>query len=157
MESVEKLFELLSSDPITTQIKAVTRVLIRGIIEDADRTKKEAEQVKAEYQRRLDRLDPDFGTFQNAMQGTMEEAVTRIHGAICTSVADALQDQLMAEPEQVGDTNAEAQNQIQESQAIGRQSREHIEKIEREVDRLGGEVQVSQRERDKALLQVKSL
>ncbi|RSL53430.1 hypothetical protein CEP51_014900 [Fusarium floridanum] len=63
VESVENLFELLPSDPVTTQTKAATRVLIRGIIEDADRTKKEAEQVKAEYQRRLDRLDPDFGTF----------------------------------------------------------------------------------------------
>ncbi|RMJ19935.1 hypothetical protein CDV36_000375 [Fusarium kuroshium] len=66
----------------------------------------------------------------------MDQAVTRIHGAICTSVTDALQDQMMAEPEQLTNTNSEVQKQIQERQAFEDQVHERIEKLEREVDRL---------------------
>ncbi|RSM10069.1 hypothetical protein CEP52_003812 [Fusarium oligoseptatum] len=141
MESIERLFQLFPNDQITTQVTTATRVLIKGIIEDAERTKKEAEQVKAEYQRRLDRLDPDSGTFQsqlNTMQSTVEEA-------------------LMAELEQVADTNADVQSQIQERQAFERQAQEPIKNLEREVDRLESELQVSQQEGDEALLQVKCL
>ncbi|RSL55669.1 hypothetical protein CEP54_009261 [Fusarium duplospermum] len=159
-ETCQRLFELLPSDSMTTQVTTATRVLIKGVIEDAERTKKEAEQVKAEYQQRLDRLGSDFETFQNqlnAMQGTMEEAVTRIHGTICTSVADALQDQLMAEPEQVAVANSEVQSQIQERQAFEREAQGPIKNLERKGDWLWSQLQVSLRERDEALLQVKSL
>ncbi|RSL65149.1 hypothetical protein CEP53_003783 [Fusarium sp. AF-6] len=51
------LLQLL--DVITT----ATRILIKPVIEDAERTKKEAELVKAEYRRRLDRLNPEPFTF----------------------------------------------------------------------------------------------